>query len=1850
MAAQTRHGGSDLKVLEAMAGRLIHNKLLSVKDIPHLTKYQIVLSRDQFRKNPPTNIKKCEQGILEGDYALCISLFHGSELLLQMGSRSFYVYLRTIMDGSRGATRARSELSRNQDFMNLYQQLETMFAESMVSEANGSLMFNSSFGPGQKPTFVYSHPKLKKLEDVVLQHFKSWKRSGGQGEPERGPVDTRVMIFSSFRESVQEIAEMLNRHLPIVKVMTFVGQASTGNGVKGFTQKEQLEVMKRFRDGGYNTLVSTCVGEEGLDIGEVDLIVCFDAQKSPIRLVQRMGRTGRKRQGRIVVILTAGREERTYNQSQSLKRSIHKAIIGNTMLQFNLQSPRMVPEGINPKVHKMYITHGLYEAKDNPRQSSMLRKSTLFNGTICKQKDSKEDWSLTAAEMEVWNKLYRIQESDGIKDVTMPRTCFETFKDQEETTQSEGKDVRELSLSEWGPWQNRPLPTHLINHSDRCNHFIGLMEMMDLMRHEEGGCNYELEMMSYLDKEDIEIPKGARSRSGYQKERQSAENLFSSKKTKPASTTKPKLASSFIEPYDGYASLFKASHFKSTKKSLSLCSAVELDNSTCRVPTSVERMCDSAITKTNPIIDSAAAKEVVPLENTEYLHQDMEEEVCSEVSFSENMIPRKQDMVFTTELCQKRLSNSTKLLNKRTSEAFSRVNADSGYSSFTDESAVIPCTMFYPPVEEVEYCDRKNQCIHHSHSLIKSMIANVERFLSRSPPPLDELLLLEEIMSTIAEEKESNHLKNKPVPLCFGKSLEHGPILPDEHIQNEKKASPKTEMKIQSFRTAKNKVSIMCLKASALTPVKPDKPDCEVAPQEHSSLNVSRSSDYSMKNGSLETSNQLNSDVGSKYSDTDWHDIFDRESEEDTADEGSKMNSPTCNPPHTLDIREKSIEEDEDIVDLPTEESIDLFEDEPFSVSSTTSPCKSNVCSSGSIPDLPDKDKRLALNIYTAPTEHKEEIEASVLHPESKTCIPPEGKESINKIDTFDCSEELFSVNFDLGFSIEESEDDDPPLSTDVLNESAIEKAEGISYSPLEDLHIQSVSLVGNCSITPLSNYKKESIIEEKRSTPVTSSRPIRFVKSKQRSTFSPLNSTKDKDYTSPIHFAPTNSFFTPLGEKWNSGGFCERTPERFTSDLAARAQLTPFAKRSKENAESVKKKLLNSEPVRTLLTGTTGNSAGLEISVNPDFSHKGSDSESEDEVFLCKKRKKTATNVLNTPEVTNRHFEFDSPVHPVKKRRNILDTLELCDDEPDFKSIASNGVENQNVKSTKHPTDIKTKKSSHLLKQKHAAQQFMDVEAELSSEGADDVSSDETFDSADEEDCSLMEFLNDNTELSQALNDSEMHGIYMKSVRSPMLGNRFKLANRRARNNDMIFSQIPEQDETYMEDSFCVQEDNEEACWSKMESSDEEDAAIINFDLLNQDSFIGGRKQYCTRRRARIKLARSVQISEIQIQKKKGSRIIVPEDSSEEETDAISVTKGSTSVQVHAVTQRLEQAPSPFHKPLPLGPSVQFKRPSAAGVDKVDLPLKDRCQARLQMKASVSEVLDFHPENRSVAVNPSLRKEPENQTLHKDGNPARCVGTVNTCSSAFNETSFAQAKSPLALSERTYPLCILADSREISSGSEIISCLKTAHGVKVEVCSLSGCDYIVSNRMAVERKVQSEFANSNNRNKLIERMHHLQNSFERICLIVEKDRVKSGETSRLFQRTKYYDSMLSSLIAAGIRILFSSTQEETAGLLKELALVEQRKKVGILVPTEVKAHKQEALQFYLSIPNVNYITALNMCHRFDTVKQMTNSSVTEIASHAQISQQKAEEIYRYIYYVFDSQMLPQSSTSGKIK
>ena len=51
-----------------------------------------------------------------------------------------------------------------------------------------------------------------------------------------------------------------------------------------WNQKKQMEILNKFKNYELNTLMATCVGEEGLDIGEVDLIVCYESGFSRKRL------------------------------------------------------------------------------------------------------------------------------------------------------------------------------------------------------------------------------------------------------------------------------------------------------------------------------------------------------------------------------------------------------------------------------------------------------------------------------------------------------------------------------------------------------------------------------------------------------------------------------------------------------------------------------------------------------------------------------------------------------------------------------------------------------------------------------------------------------------------------------------------------------------------------------------------------------------------------------------------------------------------------------------------------------------------------------------------------------------------------------------------------------------------------------------------------------------------------------------------------------------------------------------------------------------------------------------------------------------------------------------------------------------------------------------------------------------------------------------------------------------------------------------------------------------------------------------------------------------------------------
>ena len=116
--------------------------------------------------------------------------------------------------------------------------------------------------------------------------------------------DSRIIVFANYRDTVEALEGAI-KDLEGVRPIQFIGQASRG-GSGGLTAKEQIERLEKFRSGEKNILVATSVGEEGLDIPSADLVVFYEPVSSEIRTIQRRGRTGRKREGSVAVLIAEG--------------------------------------------------------------------------------------------------------------------------------------------------------------------------------------------------------------------------------------------------------------------------------------------------------------------------------------------------------------------------------------------------------------------------------------------------------------------------------------------------------------------------------------------------------------------------------------------------------------------------------------------------------------------------------------------------------------------------------------------------------------------------------------------------------------------------------------------------------------------------------------------------------------------------------------------------------------------------------------------------------------------------------------------------------------------------------------------------------------------------------------------------------------------------------------------------------------------------------------------------------------------------------------------------------------------------------------------------------------------------------------------------------------------------------------------------------------------------------------------------------------------------------------------------------------------------------------------------------
>ena len=141
------------------------------------------------------------------------------------------------------------------------------------------------------------HPKLEVIRNIVEKQLKNKPNS-------------KIIIFTHYRDTSSHVTSVL-KSVNNVKPTRFVGQAAK-EGDKGFTQKEQAEIIKKFREGNFNVLIATSVAEEGLDIPSTDLVIFYEPIPSEIRAIQRRGRTARKMPGKVIILITKGTPDEGY--------------------------------------------------------------------------------------------------------------------------------------------------------------------------------------------------------------------------------------------------------------------------------------------------------------------------------------------------------------------------------------------------------------------------------------------------------------------------------------------------------------------------------------------------------------------------------------------------------------------------------------------------------------------------------------------------------------------------------------------------------------------------------------------------------------------------------------------------------------------------------------------------------------------------------------------------------------------------------------------------------------------------------------------------------------------------------------------------------------------------------------------------------------------------------------------------------------------------------------------------------------------------------------------------------------------------------------------------------------------------------------------------------------------------------------------------------------------------------------------------------------------------------------------------------------------------------------------------
>ena len=284
--------------------------------------------------------------------------------------------------------------------------------------------------------------------------------------------------------------------------------------------------------------------------------------------------------------------------------------------------------------------------------------------------------------------------------------------------------------------------------------------------------------------------------------------------------------------------------------------------------------------------------------------------------------------------------------------------------------------------------------------------------------------------------------------------------------------------------------------------------------------------------------------------------------------------------------------------------------------------------------------------------------------------------------------------------------------------------------------------------------------------------------------------------------------------------------------------------------------------------------------------------------------------------------------------------------------------------------------------------------------------------------------------------------------------------------------------------------------------------------------------------------------------------------------------------------------------------------------------------------KKAKKDTRAFAPENKEKTeqMNKGTISDLEDNEENTDENEMK-VDETNEKLSSFKvalEDAKKWGKEENEKKKKNEQVKIIVDSRE--KNSKILFYLKK-EGIDLDFKQLESGDYILSDRVVIEYKKGEDLLSSIIDGRLFEQLGSLTNAYQIPVLLIE------GFPSGGIHPEAIAGALASFMIDFGVSVIQTQNSEESAAILRRLAIREQKtKKRRALIRRGIRISnpKQNSIQVISSFPGINRTLATRLLDTFGSIKNIINSNEEEMAEIEGIGPIKSKKFLDLANQEFD--------------